>query len=488
MQGSQIFSDPITRVEGSARIVFVVDGESVRAYYQVLEFRGFEKLAVNRHIEELPRIMSAICGVCSWSHHLASAKAVDMIFGRSPPPRAKLTRILANYIQIIDSHLLHLGIMAFPDLIYWGDGRRDILRLYRDYPEIAAAALKARSIVKHIENKLGGKFQHAALAVPGGISRGLLKDDINEILKWFAELRPVVSTLHKFFDEHIKNNKKFREALKDNRFVLRGLSMGLVRDGFLEFYDGVLKIVDHNGKVVEEITDSLKYAEVIGEGIADWTYAKLPYYRRSNLRILDEASTFIVGPLARLNVADKVYGNAAQSEYGEMIDEAGGKPILNILFYHWARLIEILHSVDAIEDILHTHERELLEGDTMDLRETFRPEGVGILEAPRGTLIHHYRAGENYITTYANIITPTTFNNSSINISLNKVCSRLAKEIKAYGRPEPETLSIVESIIRAYDPCNSCATHCLYLNNMELSISFKLIVINSNGEVLWRSG
>ena len=488
MEGRAAFSDPITRVEGTARIVFVVDGEHTKAYYQVLEFRGFERLAVGRHIEELPRIMSAICGVCSWSHHLVSGKAIDAVFGRSPPPRAKLTRMLANYIQIIDSHLLHLGVMALPDLVYWGDGRRDVLRLYRDHPEVATAALKARRVVRNIENKLGGKLQHAALVVPGGVSRGLSKDDVSEIQKWFIELKSLTSTLHKFFNEHIKSGREFREALKDERFMLRGLSMGLVRDGFLEFYDGVLKIVGGDGRVVEEITDPLRYAEVIGEGVADWSYAKLPYYRLLGWSNFEEGSTLIVGPLARLNVADKVYGETAQKEYGEMVDCVGGKPLSNILLYHWARLIEILHGVEAVEDILYAHERDLLEGDTLDLGGAPKPEGVGILEAPRGTLIHHYRAGENYTTIYANVITPTTFNNPAINISLNKVGPRLAKEIKTYGKPEPETLSMMESIVRAYDPCNSCATHCIYLNNVEVSISFNLVVINLEGDVLWRSG
>lgn len=484
MQDKVLLSDPITRIEGTARLVFVVDGENVKAYYQIMEFRGFEKLAVERHVEELPRIMSAICGVCSWSHHLASGKAIDVVFGRKPPPRAEVTRMLASHVQIIDSHLLHLGVMALPDLVFWRNGSRDILRLYRDHPEVASAALKARKVVRNIENKLGGKLQHASLVVPGGVSKALSKDDVNEIQKWFVELKSTVSTIHRFFDEHIKTSTEFRKVIEDDKFKIKALSMGLTKNGAIEFYDGKLKIVDWKGRVIEEIDDALKYIEVIGEAVVNWSYSKQPYYKPIGWRNFEEGSTFIVGPLARLNVAEKVYGEAAQSEYGEMID-AAGKPFLNVMLSHWARLVEILHCTEAIESILNDEER-LLEGETVDLSGTPKFEGVGIVEAPRGTLIHHYKTDEIYVTKYANVITPTTFNSPTMSINLNKVGSQLVKEIKAYGKPMPESLSILESIVRAYDPCNSCATHCVVINNAKVFVSFDLIVITPDGEVLWR--
>jgi len=475
--------DPITLVEGVARIIIVTSGNDIKALYQIMEFRGFEKIAVNRQVEDLPRVVSAICGFCSWSHHLASGKAVDAVFGRKPPLRAELTRILVNYMQILDSHLLHFSFIGLPDLVLWGEDQRDIVKLLSKNPEITSLALKTRSLLKKIESKLMGKIQHGPVVLPGGVCRGFTREDITEVEKTLVEISKAVEVLYKFFDEKIVKSELFKKLLEREEFTMKCYSMGLVKEGALEFYDGVLRVVDSKGRVVSETSNPLLYTNIIGEALTSWSHATLPYYKPAGAKLFSEESAVMVGPLARLNVSEKVPGERASEEYKRLIDMAGGKPLSNIVLYHWARLVEILHSLEMISEL--TRRQELFEGDVVSF--TGKPEsrGVGVIEAPRGTLIHDYSVDDNMVVTKARIITPTTINNTTINTNLSKASVQLVKEIRSVGNPSPETITTLESIIRAYDPCNSCATHCVRLGGRELTTSFSIIVLNEKGEVLW---
>ena len=478
--------DPITLVEGVARIVVIAssDGRDVRALYQIMEFRGFEKLSVGRHVEDMPRIVSTICGFCSWSHHLVSGKAVDAIVGRKPPVRAELTRMLVNYIQILDSHLLHFGFIGLPDLTLWGESQRDITRLLARNPEIASIALKTRSILRKAEKKLVGKIQHGPVVVPGGVARGLTRDDLEELDKALVEINSAVDALHRFFDEKIVKSELFKKLLESEEFTMRCYSMGLAKNGALEHYDGVLRVVDSKGRIIHEITSPALYTDILGEALVSWNNATLPYYKPAGFKLPSEESTIMVGPLARLNVAERVPGERASDEYRRLVEMAGGKPLSNVVLYHWARLVEIIHSVEMLTELMR--DPRLLEGETVNFTGKFESRGVGVIEAPRGVLIHDYSVDENAVVTRARIITPTTINNTAINTNLSKASTRLVEEIRSTGRPSSSTISLLESVVRAYDPCNSCATHCIRVGDKEITTSFSIVVLSDRGEVLWR--
>ncbi|MCC6024960.1 MAG: Ni/Fe hydrogenase subunit alpha [Desulfurococcaceae archaeon] len=478
--------DPITLVEGVARVVIVTssDGGDVRALYQIMEFRGFEKLAQGRHVEDMPRIVSTICGFCSWSHHLASGKAVDAVFGRKPPARAELTRVLVNYVQILDSHLLHFAFIGLPDLALWGEKQRDITKLLAKSPEVASAALKTRTALKRLEKRLVGKIQHGPVVVPGGVARGLTREDLGELEKALRDVSGAFNTLYKFFEERVVKSELFKRLLESEEFTVRCYSMGLVRGGALEHYDGALRVVDSKGRVVHELASPAEYTSVIGEALVEWNHATLPYYKPAGFKFPDEESTIMVGPLARLNVAEKVPGEKASWEYKRLLEAAGGKPVSNVALYHWARLVEIIYSLEALDEM--TRDSRLLEGEVVSFTGTPSSRGVGIVEAPRGVLIHDYSVAEDFTVTRARIITPTTINNTAINTNLSRVSARLVREVRSSGRPSPETVSLLESIVRSYDPCNSCATHCVRIGGEVLTTSFTIVVLNERGEVLWR--
>lgn len=477
--------DPITLIEGIARIVIVTDGSDVKALYQIMEFRGFEKLVIGRHVEDVPRIVSTVCGVCSWAHQLASAKAVDMIFGRSLPPRAELMRRLANFIQVLDSHLLHFAFIGLPDIALWGEDGRDIIKLMTKHPEVVSAALKTRSLLKQLEMKLVGKIQHGPLVVPGGIVKGVNREEIEEVKPILKQLNEAIELLQKFFEERIVRSKLFKDLLQRDEFTLKGYSMGLVRNGNLELYDGVLRVVDSKGRVVNEVSKPELYIDVLGEAMVSWNHAMLPYYKPAGFKLFSEESTIFVGPLARLNVVEKVPGEKAGEEYKKLVEEAGGKPMTNIMLYHWARLVEILHCFEMINKILE--DPTLYEGKIINLSGEVRSRGVGIVEAPRGTLIHDYTVDvSKLVVTKARLIVPTTINNMAINTSLSKLSTQLAREIKSRGRPSAETITKMESIVRAYDPCNSCATHAIRIDGRKIVSSFHIVVLNERGEVLWQ--
>ncbi len=471
--------DPVTRVEGEVRAVIVIDenGEVKDAYYQTLEIRGFEAFCRGRAVEELPRITSAVCGVCSWAHHVASGKTLDVLFGREPPPTAKKLREIAYFMQIIDSHLLHFIVMALPDFALPNapPELRNIAGLLREDPKIATLFLKSRSIIKDIEEVFGGKPIHTAFVLPGGISRKFREEDLEKIDKLTKELYDIIDYIVGYFNKKILKSEIFQKYLYDDAYMLKTYYMGIVGESdTLNFYDGKLKIIDSSGKEVARF-DAMEYTKYIAEHMTNWAYSKFPYLKWLGWRGFNEEYLVRVGPLARLNVIDKIPSERAQEEYKYMIELFGGKPIHNTMAYHWARIIETLHSIERMRDMLH--EDDLLSDDTLNLEGEPRYEGVGVIEAPRGTLIHHYRADEDLLATDVNIITPTTINNAAINAELKKV----AKKILSEGTIDEASLNKLEMSIRAYDPCNSCATHYIDLGGKNL---FSILIVDPNGRVL----
>ncbi|RLG83615.1 MAG: Ni/Fe hydrogenase subunit alpha [Thermoprotei archaeon] len=475
--------DPVTRVEGEVRAVIVIDdkGEVKDAYYQTLEIRGFEAFCKGRAVEELPRITSAVCGVCSWAHHVASGKTLDVLFGREPPPTAKKLREIAYFMQIIDSHLLHFIVMALPDFALPNapPELRNIAGLLREDPKVATLFLKSRSIIKDIEEVFGGKPIHTAFVLPGGISRRFTKEDIEKIDKLTKELYNIVDYIVDYFNKKILKSEIFQKYLYDDAYMLRTYYMGIVGESdTLNFYDGELKIIDSSGREVARF-DAMEYTKYIAEHMTNWAYSKFPYLKWLGWKGFNEEYLVRVGPLARLNVIDRIPSERAQEEYEHMVDVFGDKPIHNTMAYHWARIIETLHSIERMRDMIQ--ETDLLSNDILNLEGEPRYEGVGVIEAPRGVLIHHYKANEELLATHVNIITPTTLNNAAINTELKKV----AKKILSKKVINDDTLNKLEMSIRAYDPCNSCATHYMDLNGRKL---FTVLIVDSNGHILNKIG
>ncbi len=470
-----VLIDPVTRVEGEARVVIVLnaDNEVDEVYYQILAGRGYESFCVGRAVEELPRITSTICGVCSWAHHMASGKALDDLFGRKLPVPAEKLREFAYYMQIIDSHLLHFGIMALPDLVLHDASpiERNIIGMLKTEPRIASIILKSRSYIKEIEKILGGKPVHAAFVLPGGVTKSLNEEEINKLKNLITELHKIIDEIVKFFDNRIVKSDVYQKYLYDEAYMLKTYYMGLVgREDSLTFYDGILKIIDSKGREVARF-NAREYTEYIAEHTTNWTYSKFPYLKKLGWKGFNEEYIVRVGPLARLNVINKITTNKASEEYKYMLEVLGGKPIHNTMAYHWARIIEILYSIERMEEMIN--DPDLMSNDIVNLEGEPKYEGVGVIEAPRGTLIHHYRANKKLIATHVNVITPTTINNTAINTELKKVVQKAIKEKEI----DHKTLNKIEISIRAYDPCNSCAAHYIDLTNNN---EWKVLIINSS--------
>lgn len=445
--------EPVNRVEGEAKVVIYVDehGRVKGAYYVVLSLRGFEAFCVGRPVEELPRITSTMCGVCSWAHHLASSKAVDEIFGRTPPTLAQKVRELAMLAQIIDSHLLHFTFLALPDLTF-----RNIVEVAREEPRFFSSLVKARASIVNFERILGGKPIHPTLTVPGGVSKRPSEEEVRELEKLAKDCLDNVVKAIDFFNEKILRDERFLKIVRDERFAVKSHYMALVGEGdTLSFYSGKLKILGPDGRVLS-VFNPRDYVKYIEERVERWSYSKFPYIAANSGEELDDERRIVrVGPLARLNVCSKIPCERSRVEYERLLETLGPKPIHNTQAYHWARLIEALYCSERILEILNELD---LNDDIVSFEGEPTLEGVGVVEAPRGTLIHHYRSDEGFVAREINIITPTTFNNPAVNREIGKICG--STKLSGYGEaPDQQTLKLIEVSIRAYDPCNSCSTH-----------------------------
>lgn len=467
-----VLIDPVTRVEGESRVVAILseNNEVSEVYYQILATRGFESFCIGRAVEDLPRITSTICGVCSWAHHFVSGKAVDDVLGRELPPPAYKLRELAYYMQIIDSHLLHLGIMALPDFTLHDSTKleRNIIGLIKTEPRLAILLLRTRHYIREVEKVFGGKPIHASYIVPGGVTRSLEREEVEKLENLLRELYSIVTEITSFFSDRILKSSVFQNYLFNEAYELKTHYMSLIsRDNALTFYDGLLKIIDRKGREIAVFKPS-DYTKYIGEYMNNWSYSKFPYFKPSGWKGFSEESVIRVGPLARINIVDKIPSEKAGEEYGKMIDFFGEKPIHNTIAYHWARVVEVVYCIEKMLEIIN--DSDIVSKNIISLTGEPKYEGIGVIEAPRGTLIHHYRVNDKLVANHVNIITPTTFNNTAINIELKKVINNALRK----GEINENTLNRVEIDIRAYDPCNSCAAHLVDLE----SRSFKIIVID----------
>ena len=449
-QRKTIVIDPVTRIEGHARITLHLDdhGEISDARFHVTQFRGFEKLCEGRPFTEMPSLMARICGICPVSHLTASAKACDALLAVRIPPTADKLRRIFNMAQIVQSHALSLFHLSSPDLLLgmdadpaksnlWGVAERD--------PQLARDGIRLRQFGQQIIERLGGKRIHPAWVVPGGVSEPLSSQDRDAIL---AAIPEALGIAERSLTWYKTLREKFREEISTfGNFP--SLFLGTVKeDGSLAFYDGRLRVGDATGQIIADNLDGARYFDFLGEKVEPWSYLKSAYYKPKGY----PDGIYRVGPLARLNVADRCGTLRADQELAEF-KELQRTAVLSSFHYHQARLIEILYCVERMEQLLH--DPDIL---SKHVRAEAKPnalEGIGSAEAPRGTLFHHYKIDENGLVRWANLIIATGQNN----LAMNRSVLQVAKHFVHGDRVTPGMLNRVEAVIRAYDPCLSCSTH-----------------------------
>jgi NAD-reducing hydrogenase large subunit len=476
----KITIEPVTRVEGHGKVTIHLDdqGRVAQARFHVVEFRGFERFVQGRPYWEIPVLVQRLCGICPVSHHLAGAKAMDVIVGVGPgklTPTAEKMRRLMHYGQILQSHALHFFHLASPDLLFGFDADptvRNIIGVAKTHKDIAVKGVLLRKFGQEIIKATAGKKIHGTGAIPGGINKSLTPEERDYFLKSPAPFN--VETMIEWAQEAVQLFKKIH---RENREVIDNFAhfpsnhLSLVRkDGALDFYHGVLRAVDAEGRKILNDVDYQDYLEYIGEEVRTYSYMKFPYLKKLG----KEKGWYRVGPIARLNTCDFIPSPRAQKEFEEYKAYTGGKPNNMTLHSHWARLIEMLHAAEVIKDLLNDPD---ITGDKLVKKGKKKHEGVGLIEAPRGTLFHHYRINENDQVTMANLIVSTTNNNQAYNEAV-----RLVAETFIAGKPEitEGLLNRVEVAIRAYDPCLSCATHALGQMPLEVEL------YNAEGQLIDR--
>lgn len=456
----EITIDPVTRIEGHAKITLHLDdkGEVSNAFFHVTQFRGFEKFCEGRPFHEMPSITARTCGICPVSHLLAGAKAGDALMAVRIPPTASKLRKLLNLGQILQSHALSFFHLSAPDLVLGWDADpadRNVLGLIKSHPEAAKHGVRLRQIGQRIIERLAGERIHPAWVVAGGVNNPLSEKAREDILADLPEAmdltKGALELLKSLIDKHAAEIDAF--ANFPTKF------MGLVGpEGELEHYDGKLRIVDENRKKVVEDFDPSNYAEYIGEAVEKFSYLKSPYYKPDGY----PDGIYRVGPLARLNAADKCgtpVADAAHKEFRAL----GEGTVQSSFHYHFARLVEMLYCVEKAGEILD--DPDILSKNVRAFASPNSPEGVGVTEAPRGSLIHHYKSDENGLITWVNMIVATGHNN----LAMNRGVLQVAKAFVKGEKIQEGMLNRVEAVIRAFDPCLSCSTHAV--GQMPLAIS-----------------
>ena len=428
----QITIDPITRLEGHGKIEIFLndDGDVENVYFQVPELRGFEKFCEGRPIEEISQIVTKICGVCPGCHHMAAGKAADMVFGVEPPPAAKKIRELFYMAHFVHSHIAHFYALGAPDFVVGPDApksERNILGVIGKVgKEIGTEVIKQRRRAQEIQALLGGHQTHVVLNVPGGVRKGLNEEqrkEVEEKARGFVEFSKFSM---KIFNDVVLANKQYVDLILNGPYTLNIHSMGLVdSNNKVNFYDGKVRVVDTDGKELYKYSP-VEYRDFVEERVEPWTYLKFPYLKKIGWKGFVEgqdSGVYQATPLSRLNAADGMATPVAQQEYERMYSTLGGKPVNATLAMHWARLVELIYAAEHCLEL--ATDPEITSQDLRAKIEKVPTEGVGIVEAQRGTLTHHYWTDERGIVTKANLIVGTTNNHAAISMSIKK------------GRPGP---------------------------------------------------
>ncbi len=445
--------EPLTRVEGHGKVTLLLDEDNhvKQARLHIVEFRGFEKFIQGRPYWELPVLVQRLCGICPVSHHLAAAKACDRLIGVDRlTPTAEKVRRLMHLGQVLQSHALHFFHLSSPDLLFGVDdavAHRNIVGVIQDYPEIAMQGVMLRKYGQEVIRVTSGKRVHGTGALPGGVNkavsiaeRDLLLADIDRVVEWAEQAVQLIKRI-------ILTNPAYHYSFA----CVDANTLSLIApDGSFELYDGALRARDPQGETLFDQAADQGYAELLREEIKPWSYMKFPFI----VALGPERGWYRVGPLARVNNCDRFHTPLAEQERQDFAAAGEGRPLQAALTTHWARLIELLHCAEAIRELLVDPD---LQGTDLRLAGTMRTTGIGVVEAPRGTLFHHYEINPDGLVTRANLIVSTTNNNQAMNESIRHVA---ATSLDGQEPTEP-LLNQIEVAIRAYDPCLSCATHAI---------------------------
>jgi F420-non-reducing hydrogenase large subunit len=478
----RITIDPITRLEGHGKIEIFLDdkGDVDKAYFQVPELRGFEIFSVGRPAEEMPRITPKICGVCPTSHHICSAKTLDDLFKVEPTPTAKKLRELIYSAFMFEDHMLHFYFLGGPDFVVGPTApaaERNILGVIGKVGlEIGGKVIAMRKACRDIITYFGGRVIHPVCGLPGGVSKPLTEKDRLKFVEVVKNAVEFAQFSLKIFEDVVLKNKEYVDLVAGDIYRHETYYMGLV-DGQnkVNFYDGDIRVVSPEGKEFAKFKPR-DYLDHIGEHVEPWSYVKFPYLKKIGWKGFAEgkdSGVYRVAPLARLNASDGMATPLAQVEYEKMYKVLGGKPVHNTLAFHWARLIEAQYAAERMVQLLS--DRDITDPNVRNIPTATPEEGIGVVEAPRGTLIHHYKTDKNGIITEANLIVATVNNAAAICMSVEKAARGLIKG----GEVSDGLLNMVEMAFRAYDPCFACATHSLP-GQMPMSVHIR----NPKGDVI----
>jgi NAD-reducing hydrogenase large subunit len=440
---------PVTRVEGHGKVHITLDdqGNVADTVFSVGEFRGFEQFCEGRLLWDMPTLTSRICGVCPVSHHLASVKACENLLGVEPPPAAQKQRELLHMGQTIHSHALHFFYFAMPDFLFKDDThntQRSIFGLLQNSKSVAANAIAIRKTGQDIVDIVGGGRLHPAACLPGGMSKELTNQERSAMYKSVVSAIKLIGSGIKMIKElYAKNNESFVQFA-----AFPSMYMGMVRDDGLELYEGPIRMIDEAGETVCEFAAE-RYEEYIEERTESTSWTKFPYFRERGY----PDGIYRVAPMARLNIAKSIGTPQADAELQELKQIAGGRPLESSLFFHYARVIELLYAAERAKELLA--DQEILSHETRIPVQRAGGEGVGAIEAPRGTLFHHYKANDDGKITSAEFIVATAHNN----LAMNKAVRQVSETVVVDGKIAEKDFNKFEMAIRCYDPCLSCSTH-----------------------------
>ncbi len=460
----RITIDPITRLEGHGKIDIFLDDQGAveRAFFQIPELRGFEKFAVGRPVEDLPQITSRICGVCPTAHHMAGTKALDAVYRVTPPRAAKKIRELVYSTFMVEDHALHIYYLGGPDFIVGPKApaaERNVLGVIaRVGLETGRRVIETRRRLRNLISLAGGKVGHPVLGLPGGVAKRLTAEHQAEFIAVADEAVEFAKFTLSVFEQVVLKNQEYVDLVLSDTYTHRTLCMGMVDEkNRVNFYDGRIRVVGADG-VERAKYEPAKYLDYVAEHVEPWSYVKFAYFKPAGWKGFvegNDSGVYSVAPLARLNVADGMATPVAQAAYEQYVSTLGGKPVHHTLANHWARVVELIYAAERMREL--AADPDIISPNVRTLPTETPAEGVGIVEAPRGTLIHHYRTDPRGVVTKANLIVATQHNSARISMGVEKAARGLIK-----GGEAPEgILNMIEMAFRAYDPCHGCASHSL---------------------------
>jgi len=460
----RITIDPITRLEGHGKIDIHLDdqGNVEKAYFQVPELRGFEVFSLGRPAEDMPQITSRICGVCPTAHHMAATKALDDLYQIEPPPAAKKIRELIYNAFMLEDHALHVYILGGPDFIVGPDApasTRNVLGVIEEVGvEVGKKVLTMRRRIREFITHVGGKIIHPVLGLPGGVSKGITSEELPEFQQLAKDCEEFALFTLQVFKDIVLKNEKYLELIKSETYTHQTYYMGLVdSNNKVNFYDGDVRVITPEGKEFLKFKGQ-DYLDHIAEHVEPWSYVKFCYLKEIGWKGFFDGSDngiYSVAPLARLNVADGMVTSQAQKAYEEFYSAFDGKPVHHTLANHWARVVEMIYAAERINELMN--DPDITSQNLRNIPTTTPQKGIGVVEAPRGTLFHHYETDDAGILTMCNLIVATQNNCARIALSVEKA----AKDLIKNGEVSDGLLNKVEMAFRAYDPCHACASHSL---------------------------